>query len=78
MPLRGRGRRAKLGTKGGKSYSTADEAQPPATESSQGTQSEDDTETIPDELQSDDTDASSKETVNSKANKIQASRCFIS
>jgi len=69
MPPRGRGRGAKLGARVGKRYSTADEAQPPATESSQGTQSEDDTETIPDELQSDDTDASSKETVNSKAKK---------
>jgi hypothetical protein len=56
-----------LGARGGKSYSTADEAQPPVTESSQGTQPEDDTEEIPDELQSDDTDASSNETVNSKA-----------
>ena len=69
MPPRGRGRRAKLGVRGGKSYSTVNEAQSPAMESSQGTQPEDNTEEIPDELQSDDTDASSKETVNSKAKK---------
>jgi hypothetical protein len=71
MPPRGRGRRAKLGARGGKSYSTANEAQSPATESSQGTQPEDNTEEIPDELQSDDTDASSKETVNSKAKQFK-------
>ena len=70
MPPRGRGRRAKLGARGGKSYSTADEAQPPATESSQCTQPVDDTEEIPDELQSDDTYASSKVTANSKAKEI--------
>jgi hypothetical protein len=50
MPPRGRGRRAKLGVRGGKSYSTVNEAQSPAMESSQGTQPEDNTEEIPDEL----------------------------